>query len=307
VNAPTNRDKTEIRENCVACGGRCALFCHLPKRISHSWGFEASEIDYIQCETCGTIQQYPMPSAEDLEARVAKEYSSTEDRMDFEREVTDATRPQHLKFVEQLRERSVSGRVLEVGTGVGNLLDIVRSNGIDATGIDLSPELVGQARKRGLPVEERDIKSVERRNLSAVLMSHVFEHLSAPDETLQEVREITSSSGLFISAQPTAMMTNLLSRLLRLNRLDAESRLGLAYLNLHPWHIVIYSVKGMRAIARKNGFEVVGVLPMPSLQSKGAIGVVRKIYGALNAVGEALFPERWPLHVAHMFILRKAA
>ena len=294
-----------ISEKCVACGGRSEPFCHLPKKITNFYSTSISEIDYVQCLSCGTIQQQPMPTPIALESTVANEYSDTSDKFDNARELTCSTRPHHQLIVEQLRNNSIKENVLEVGTGVGDLLEMVLASGIGAVGIELSPQLASFARHKGLPVEERDLKSMDQRDFSAVLMSHVFEHLCDPEQILQEIHNVLLPNGLFISAQPTAAMTNVLSRLFRLNRLEVESPLGLAYLNLNPWHIVIYSIDGMKKIALRNGFEVIHVQPLPSLHSKGVIGLVRKIYHSINSFGEMIFPERWPFHVAHLFVLRK--
>lgn len=156
-------------------------------------------------------------------------------------------------------------------------------------------------------MEERDLNDVDRHGFSAVLMSHVFEHLCDPNDILRNIHRIILPNGLFISAQPTAAMTNVLSRLFRLNRLETESPFNLPYLNLNPWHIIIYSIDGMKKLALRNGFEVIHVYPLPSLHSKGAIGLVRKVYHSINYIGEMIFPGRWPFHVAHLFVLRKTS
>ena len=300
-----DRGAISVSEKCVACGGPCKPFCHLPAKITDFYSTSICDINYIQCLSCGTIQQTPLPTSKDLEAMVASEYSDTTDKLDHARELTLSTKPHHQLIVEQLRNNFIKENVLEVGTGVGNLLEMVLANGIEAIGIELSPQLAAYARDRGLPVEECDLNSIGRRNFSAVLMSHVFEHLCDPEHILQEIHSVLLPNGLFISAQPTAAMTNFLSRLFRLNRLESESPVGIAYLNLNPWHIAIYSIEGMKTIALRNGFEVIHVQPLPSVHSKGVIGLIRKIYHSINSFGEVIFPERWPFHVAHLFVLRK--
>jgi hypothetical protein len=110
-----------------------------------------------------------------------------------------------------------------------------------------------------------------------------------------------------LTVQPTAAVTNILSRVTRLNRLRAESQFRISYLNLNRWHIVIYSICGMIEVAEKQGFDLVEVIPMLSLKSKGFTGILRRAYQLFNNVGEQAFPGRWPFHVAHLFLFRKRA
>lgn len=142
-------------------------------------------------------------------------------------------------------------------------------------------------------------------SFSALIMSNVFEHLCDPDRALAHIYALLKPSSLFITDQPTASMTNILSRAIRLNRLNADSRLRLSYLNLQQWHIVIYSIQGMVTLAAKHGFELIELIPMPSLKEKGLLGMVRKAYQTFNTVGEWLIPKRWPFHVNYLFIFQK--
>lgn len=112
-------------------------------------------------------------------------------------------------------------------------------------------------------------------------------------------------NGLFLSVQPTAAMTNFLSRTLRLNNLNIDSNIEVSYLNLNPWHIVIYSIKGMESIAKRFGFKAVDVIPMASLKNNGLLGLFKTFYGLFNKIGEKIFPKKWPFHVVHLFVFKK--
>jgi SAM-dependent methyltransferase len=292
---------------CVACHHETRYFCKFPGELDPTRTMGVDEhIHYAQCSSCGTIQQTPLPSEEYLSSRVATEYSSAENRFLFEKQTSDNAELQHRAIAKTLTNYGISCNVLEVGTGIGNLCSILIENGITCRGIDLSPELVAAAQKRGLPVEQGNIRQLgSNESFSAIVMSHVFEHLCDPEDTLKCIYQLLEVNGLFLSAQPTAAMTNILSRLLRVNNPQLVSPFSLAYLNLNPWHIVIYSIAGMKQITNRLGFDLLEIIPLPSVRNQGLLGVIRSCYSFFNKVGERAFHDRWPFHVAHLFVLRK--
>lgn len=296
-----------MKNNCVACNGRTIFFCKLSGKFDPTKTLRKNQyIYYSQCSFCGTIQQDPLPTEKYLSKLVSKEYSNNKERLKFERLISDNAEQQHRVIVKKIINYDIHNHVLEVGTGIGNLCSYLIKSKIDCQGIDISPELVAYAKKRGLPVSLTNINDLKLNNIySAIIMSHVFEHLSDPEAKLRKIHKLLKSKGLFLTAQPTAAMTNILSRIIRLNNLNKQSALGIAYINLFIWHIVIYSIKGMEILAKRNGFKLINVIPMPSVKSAGILGVFKKAFNTFNQIGEKLFPQKWPFHVAHLFIFRK--
>ncbi len=234
------------------------------------------------------------------------DYAQSDERIADESVNSDKLEHHHRAIVEILKRHRILKDVFEVGTGIGNLCAYLLRDGITCSGIELSPKLVEIAQKRGLPIIKKDMYEITNaESFSALIMSNVFEHLCDPARALTHINELLKPRGLFITDQPTAGMTNLLSRAIRLNRLNADSRLRLSYFNLQQWHMVIYSIKGMVTLAAKHGFELIEFMPMPSLKEKGLLGVVRKAYQTFNTMGEWLLPKRWPFHVNYLFVFQK--
>ena len=71
--------------------------------------------------------------------------------------------------------------MLDVGCGRGEFLELLRTRGIAARGIDLNHEMVEQCRARGLTVDERDVRSylanLQDGSLGGLFASQVVEHL----------------------------------------------------------------------------------------------------------------------------------
>jgi cyclopropane fatty-acyl-phospholipid synthase-like methyltransferase len=88
-------------------------------------------------------------------------------------------------FTRLLHPLRQGGRVLEIGPGQGELLTLCRELGVDAEGIDVSPELVASCTSRGLRV--RCIDELESFLMTAdpvwdaVAMVDVLEHFSKSD------------------------------------------------------------------------------------------------------------------------------
>jgi len=74
--------------------------------------------------------------------------------------------------------------VLDIGSGRGELLGLLRDAGIDARGIDPDADMVAFARGEGLAVEQAEavshLDSLEDSSLGGVFMGQVVEHLPAP-------------------------------------------------------------------------------------------------------------------------------
>jgi 2-polyprenyl-3-methyl-5-hydroxy-6-metoxy-1,4-benzoquinol methylase len=75
-------------------------------------------------------------------------------------------------------------RVLDVGCGFGRFLDQMRDAGLDATGVDINPQIVAANRKAGLRCLSADEFVASRDLYDVLLMAHVIEHF-APRELLQ--------------------------------------------------------------------------------------------------------------------------
>jgi 2-polyprenyl-3-methyl-5-hydroxy-6-metoxy-1,4-benzoquinol methylase len=82
--------------------------------------------------------------------------------------------------------------VLDIGCGRGELLEVLREAGIEASGIDLSEDSLSLCRSKGLRVESADLFTYLRElpdaSLGGVVCSQVVEHL--PPERLPELVQL---------------------------------------------------------------------------------------------------------------------
>lgn len=79
----------------------------------------------------------------------------------------------------------VDGRVVDVGCGRGEFIDLLVELGVDVAGIDIDPALVAHAQDRGLPVEFGSLvpwlESQDDDSLGGLSLIQVVEHVSAQE------------------------------------------------------------------------------------------------------------------------------
>lgn len=83
------------------------------------------------------------------------------------------------------RFADVTGEVVDLGAGRGELLELLRERGVDAFGVDASAEMVALARLKGLRAEHSDIfeflAARPPASLGGIICSHVLEHVWPAD------------------------------------------------------------------------------------------------------------------------------
>jgi 2-polyprenyl-3-methyl-5-hydroxy-6-metoxy-1,4-benzoquinol methylase len=106
---------------------------------------------------------------------------------------------------ELLRHRPPPARVLEVGCAHGGFVALARWAGYDATGLEMSPWVVGFARRTFAvpmlqgPVEEQDLP---QGSFDAVVLNDVLEHLADPDGTLACCVRLLADDGMLFVQTP---------------------------------------------------------------------------------------------------------
>lgn len=71
--------------------------------------------------------------------------------------------------------------VLDVACGYGNKLAWLVEDGYSAEGVDINPDLVAAARKRGFQAMTVDELARDHRQYDAMLMAHIVEHFTPPE------------------------------------------------------------------------------------------------------------------------------
>lgn len=138
----------------------------------------------------GMLEEKKLPSAEHVQniLRPLRDwhYAAFENR---HRGKEEEVKKQQSQFLPYFKDK---GKVLDLGCGRGEFLDLCRDNGIDAQGIDMNEQMVEICRDKGLDCQKGDIlealSRLQDQTLGGIFSSQVIEHL-AP-EPLKKLIEL---------------------------------------------------------------------------------------------------------------------
>lgn len=137
-------------------------------------------------------------------------------------------------------------RLLDVGCGSGDYLDVATSVGWKAEGIDPDPHAVDGAKARGLQVRLSDLEAEAKRSpgvYDAITMRHVIEHFHDPIAALNACHLLLRPGGRIWIATP---------------RLESpgHKRFGVNWRGLEvPRHLVLFDEKSLFFALKAAGFN----------------------------------------------------
>lgn len=200
------------------------------KDLSEDKGLDLS---LYQCKCCGLVQFDCKPV--DYYRKVIRAGGGTKTMVNLRRE-------QYAKFTEAFNLHGK--KILEVGCGQGEFLEIWKDFDIHAVGIEYSSDLVKQAEQKGLEVYQDFIEDKNTKIIGspydAFVQFNFLEHQPYPNQMLQGIYQNLSDEGVGLVTVPS------LEYILQYN----------GYYELIRDHIAYYSEDTLKLLFQKNGFEV---------------------------------------------------
>ncbi|MBM3233790.1 class I SAM-dependent methyltransferase [Candidatus Pacearchaeota archaeon] len=104
----------------------------------------------------------------------------------------------------KLSRQKKGKKLLDAGCGIGYFVTMARNLGLKAEGIDISPEAVKIAKKRGEKVILGDLRkmSFKSRSFDIVLAEGSIEHFPETEKAMSEISRILKKNGIFIGNVP---------------------------------------------------------------------------------------------------------
>lgn len=139
-----------------------------------------------------------------------------------------------------------SSRVLDIGCGEGQFIELLADNGVEAVGIDVDPGMVESCRRKDLPVVEADLFDYlpeHPRTFDGIFSSNLVEHLPAADtfRFAELAFESLCPGGVFVVATP-----NPASLIVHLHEFWRDAT-----------HVRLYTDSLLEFVLHRSGFEQV--------------------------------------------------
>jgi len=229
------------QEKCFICG---AAFS---RKAIPGIKSEGAEFTVLVCEGCGLGKTAPFLDEKALRSMYSSTYreeAGTRFPAPLEK-VIKAVREGRTRAVERYASK---GRILDVGCGRGDFLQMMLERGWEAFGLELDSR-VARKSKEGFDLRSGALSDnrFQDEYFEAVTFWHVFEHVKEPEWTLRECRRILKPGGLLVLAVP--------------NMASLQARLsGKGWFHLDPpFHLYHYSASNLKKLLEKSGFEVLKV------------------------------------------------
>ena len=263
---------------CRACNKRVTT----PPFTAREMLLETREaFEYVECETCGTIQIVDIPA--DLEPYYPENYRHPlqkpgqlgrmlrAQRGAYVRGarwnllgnvMLHASRPEWVDWMTRTNATADS-RILDVGTGDGALLTALSAAGYrNLTGIDPFVEPADDPRS-GVRTFRRTMDD-EQGTYDIVMLHHSLEHMPDPAAAMQHVHRLLQPGGWALVRMPVAGSYGW--------RTYREHWLGLE----PPRHLVIPSMEGMRRLADQADFDIESI----TFDSSGCCYAVSELWAS---------------------------
>lgn len=184
----------------------------------------------------------------------------------------EGVRPDPAAFAQYLRWIKPTDRVMDIGSGEGHFLEVLRDRQIDAFGVDLNEELANRARAKGLKILVKDVLEALDDDASGVTVFSMLDFAEhVPLRVLLQLLEK-------ISRIPGARV------LLQTPNLD--SVIGMKFYFHLPSHVTPLHPFFLRRVLAQHGFTILdewsmyGQLPWTGLRRRLTIRFLRSVFGA---------------------------
>ncbi len=225
------KEKEDV--NCVIC-----------KNDNSDQIFEKNSFRIVKCRGCGLVYVNPRLKFEVLEEMYNDNEISSIDYYLQNRKNDEKTFDIRLKAIEK---HIKPGKLLDVGSGIGVLLNQAKKRGWDPYGIDIKRDSISFAKQQfcvNANVSTLEDAGFENNFFDAIVMNDLIEHVSNPINTLKIANKLLKSDGLIFLSTPN--IESLMAKVF-----------GAHWLHLKPnEHIYYFSPSTMSLVLEKAGFKM---------------------------------------------------
>ncbi len=214
---------------------RC-LVCESEKLSPMTGSFAKHEL--LRCRNCGFVFMERIPTLEELQAH----YSLYSRQLYY----PEATRQSYLRLLDRLEPHRKTGRWLDIGCDVGNLLDEAKKRGWEVYGTEYTENAVLICRQKGITMSLGGVEDCgfEPNSFDVITSIEVLEHLNAPHPHLKAIHALLRPGGVHYCTTPN------------FNSLERRWVKGNHPIIEYPEHLSLYSTSTIKRLFRSEGFRV---------------------------------------------------
>lgn len=214
---------------------------------------DSNKYKIFKCKKCNHIQLFPIPTIDE-----DKKFYDVNLQDQYINDIGTVRRIKRKMMTDNLRRVSLvkklipkKAKILELGSGYGIFLEIMKNESYDVVGIDISKQKRGYSKKiTKVPVLDIDInKNIPKIGpFHAIVLFHTLEHIIDPIRFLKNAKQMLKKNGKIVIEVP--------------NVKDFHLNVNEEYRKFF-WergHIHYFSPKTLRYVLKKSGFQNIKVI-----------------------------------------------
>lgn len=245
---------------CCVCGGTEAEVA--ARAYDYEYRTSRRQWIYRRCKECRLVYVDPRPAVSELGTIYPPHYYSFDEAERDLALVTYFRRKLEAMKVQAFARWVGEGprRILDVGCGDGRFLGVLRDFGSkdwELKGIDIDAGAIERARGKGFDADCVRLEDFElepgSEGYDMIVMFQVIEHVSDPDRTCRQVRELLKPGGVFVIETPDVAGWD--------ERIFRDGLWGGYHV---PRHWNLFTPDNLGRMLRQGGYEIVHTQPLIS-------------------------------------------
>ena len=245
----------KVNFECNLCGSKEG------NTIPFRYNFKERFLWAVKCNTCELVSIWPRPSDQEITEMYADDYFVGSDVKTHHMNVSYVdllASGNYDEGITQIKSYCAAGNILDVGCATVNFLYILKQNGYQVKGIELSKFAAEFGIKNfGIDIINKPYssellnKELPVNHFNVILMGDVLEHFTNPTAAMQLTHQILNKGGVAVIHLPGTL--NLLSSKLAfaLYKIIGSQKT----MTIPPYHLTEFNAKTIRTMLTKCGFS----------------------------------------------------
>jgi ubiquinone/menaquinone biosynthesis C-methylase UbiE len=191
----------------------------------------------------------------------------------------------NLEFLDKINLLKLEDKILEIGCGIGSIVNELTQRGFNITGTDISNEAINYGRKKygdiRLDVQPAENLPYADKAFNVVLSFDLFEHIAQIDRHVSEVSRVLAAGGCYLFQTPNKYSNMIF---------ETWYHKSFSWKRTHP---SLHSPGQLKKRLKSHGFDVTFVKMNPV--NEFTLNKIRKKFGFLSGLFKHINFCRLPL------------